>query len=210
MPSAVRVVDRFQDLSDVDFAGFTSDGLLPSWDNAAGKVKASAVKVVGNDLLLPSAAALTWDTDVKLVRDAANVLAQRNGINAQTSYIYRSFTDAANYQRAGFLWSGNGFYVGAGSGDSAGTSPQTDIVVLRASSGKEVRINTGASNAIWTDLAPVGFRLGTAMIQVDEMVAPAAPAADQARLFAQDNGAGKTQLAVRFATGAVQVLATEP
>jgi hypothetical protein len=37
-----------------------------------------------------------------------------------------------------------------------------------------------------------------------------APAADHGRLYLKDNGAGKTQLCVRFATGAVQVLATEP
>jgi hypothetical protein len=43
-----------------------------------------------------------------------------------------------------------------------------------------------------------------------EMTAPAAGAANTARLFAQDNGAGKTQLAVRFNSGAIQILATEP
>jgi hypothetical protein len=39
---------------------------------------------------------------------------------------------------------------------------------------------------------------------------PAAGASNTARLFVKDNGAGKTQLVVRFATGAVQVIATEP
>jgi Pectate lyase superfamily protein len=39
---------------------------------------------------------------------------------------------------------------------------------------------------------------------------PAAPATSKARLFMRDNGAGKTQFCVRFPTGAVQVLATEP
>lgn len=39
---------------------------------------------------------------------------------------------------------------------------------------------------------------------------PSAPAADTARLYVKDNGAGKTQLVVRFPTGAVQVIATEP
>jgi hypothetical protein len=39
---------------------------------------------------------------------------------------------------------------------------------------------------------------------------PDAPGADIARVFSQDNGAGKTQLCVRFPTGAVQVIATEP
>jgi hypothetical protein len=39
---------------------------------------------------------------------------------------------------------------------------------------------------------------------------PPARAANRARLFIKDNGAGKTQLCVRFNTGAVQVVATQP
>jgi hypothetical protein len=39
---------------------------------------------------------------------------------------------------------------------------------------------------------------------------PAAPAANGGVLYLRDNGAGKTQLCVRFATGAVQVIATQP
>jgi hypothetical protein len=39
---------------------------------------------------------------------------------------------------------------------------------------------------------------------------PVAPAANDARVFCKDNGAGKTQLCVRFNTGAVVVIATEP
>jgi hypothetical protein len=39
---------------------------------------------------------------------------------------------------------------------------------------------------------------------------PAAPPANTARFYSRDNGAGKTQLVVRFPTGAIQVLATEP
>jgi hypothetical protein len=47
-------------------------------------------------------------------------------------------------------------------------------------------------------------------IELAEMAAPAAPAANKGRLFMQDNGSGKTQIAVRFPSGAVQVIATEP
>ena len=48
------------------------------------------------------------------------------------------------------------------------------------------------------------------IIQFAEMTEPDAPAANGARLYVKDNGSGKTQLCVRFATGAVQVIATEP
>jgi hypothetical protein len=39
---------------------------------------------------------------------------------------------------------------------------------------------------------------------------PEAPKADLVRLFVRDSGSGKLQLCVRFATGDVQVIATEP
>ena len=47
-------------------------------------------------------------------------------------------------------------------------------------------------------------------IGLDEISDPSAPAANRARLYVRDNGSGKTQLVVRFSSGAVQVLATEP
>jgi len=37
--------------------------------------------------------------DLHLARDAANTLAQRNGVNAQASRIYGTYTDASNYRR---------------------------------------------------------------------------------------------------------------
>ncbi len=47
-------------------------------------------------------------------------------------------------------------------------------------------------------------------VEMDEITAPSAPAGNQARLYCIDNGLGKTQLCVRFSSGAVQVLATQP
>jgi hypothetical protein len=46
-------------------------------------------------------------------------------------------------------------------------------------------------------------------LQLHEIDEPAAPAGGQARLFLRDNGSGKTQLCIRFASGASQVLAGE-
>lgn len=50
----------------------------------------------------------------------------------------------------------------------------------------------------------------TRFVELDEITPPANPSANKARLYVQDNGAGKTQIVVQFPTGAVQVLATEP
>jgi len=50
----------------------------------------------------------------------------------------------------------------------------------------------------------------TQFYELGEIGTPAAPLANRARLFVKDNGAGKTQLCVRFNTGAVQVIASQP
>lgn len=46
--------------------------------------------------------------------------------------------------------------------------------------------------------------------EMSEMTAPAAPSTNSVRIYAQDNGGGKTQLMARFATGAAQQIAIEP
>jgi len=50
----------------------------------------------------------------------------------------------------------------------------------------------------------------TKWYELTEISPPNAPGANKARLFLKDNGSGRTQLCVRFNTGAVQVLATQP
>lgn len=46
--------------------------------------------------------------------------------------------------------------------------------------------------------------------EMAEMTAPAAPAANGVRIYAEDNGSGKTRLMARFATGAAVQIAIEP
>lgn len=58
--------------------------------------------------------------------------------------------------------------------------------------------------AVGTSIVNTGFYEGT------EMAAPAAGAANTGRLFFVDNGSGKTVAKIQFATGAAQVVATEP
>ena len=44
-----------------------------------------------------------FSPNASLFSDAANILAQRNGTNAQTFRLYRTYTDASNYERLGFI-----------------------------------------------------------------------------------------------------------
>jgi hypothetical protein len=62
-------------------------------------------------------------------------------------------------------------------------------------------VNTNYLNPITTTSYLEGTELGAD---------PAAPASNKGRLYFRDNGVGKTQLACRFPTGVVQVVATEP
>jgi len=51
---------------------------------------------------------------------------------------------------------------------------------------------------------------GAGCVELLEQTAPSAATANSVRIFAQDNGAGKTQLMALFATGAAQQIAIEP
>jgi hypothetical protein len=51
---------------------------------------------------------------------------------------------------------------------------------------------------------------GGGSLEMREQTAPAAPAANGVRIYAEDDGAGKTRLMALFATGAAQQIAIEP
>lgn len=72
--------------------------------------------------------------------------------------------------------------------------------------GNQLRLGDGDSLTLGE-----AVNAGGNFLQFFEQTAdPAAAPANGARLFAKDNGAGKTQICARFATGAVVVIATEP
>ncbi len=92
----------------VNLAGGSAASLLVNENNGVNLIGTTdpnlgSAGVVG----LVSVMALGWSEtsyfngtfDLRLYRDAANTLAQRNGNNAQTSRIYGTYTDASNYRR---------------------------------------------------------------------------------------------------------------
>jgi hypothetical protein len=178
---------------------------------------------------------LSWGTglgsaDLFLRRDAANTLALRNGGTVsvpvpQTFNVYNFWQDASNYERLSTYWAGNTAYILSA---SAGTGVARNLVIGTALSSSLVfwtaaverwQINTsghflaGADNTY--DIgAATATRPRNVFIagynQLSEMTAPAAPAANGVRIYAVDNGSGKTQLMALFATGAAQQIAIEP
>ena len=180
--------------------------------------------------------------DTILARDAANTLAQRNGVNAQAVNIYNTYTDASNYERMSTYWTTNNIWIEA---QAAGTGTTRSINV----NGAGINLRTGGTTRLSIDgtglatfsgnitggggltIAAAGYITwpsrasldatatnilrvagnGTGgALQLGEMTAPAAPAADSVRIYAEDNGSGKTRLMALFATGAAQQIAIEP
>lgn len=89
------------------------------------------------NLHLQASSALSWTSaalgsavDLTLFRDAANTLAQRNGVTAQESRLYNTYTDSSNYERVTLLWSGNAFFIGT---QAAGTGTARRTTLLSAS-----------------------------------------------------------------------------
>lgn len=73
-----------------------------------------------NRMSLGSAGQISWGNttsasstqDLFLLRDTANVLALRNGTNAQTFNVYNTYTDASNNEALRFLWNSATAYIG--------------------------------------------------------------------------------------------------
>jgi hypothetical protein len=86
--------------------------------------------------------------DTKLVRDASDTVAQRNGTTAQTFRVYRTFTDASNYTRFFVNTNASGSKIAFGT-ERAGTgpSPGVDFIVNGT---KMLDFNAGAVDIYMT------------------------------------------------------------
>ena len=154
--------------------------------------------------------------DLVLARDAANTLAQRNGVNAQTFNIYNTFTDASNFERGFVRWSAGVLQIGT-AGNGTGV-PNRNVEISIGSATRWIfngagNFLAGVDNAY--DIGSTGANRPRNVFwagyqEMAEMTAPAAPAANFVRIYAEDNGSGKTRLMALFATGAAQQIAIEP
>jgi hypothetical protein len=79
-------------------------------------------------------------SDTILTRDAANTLAQRNGVNAQTLRVYNTYTDASNYER-----------VEAGANVSGLGANTFGLMTTRAGTGssRALYVGTNGASNLW-------------------------------------------------------------
>jgi hypothetical protein len=86
--------------------------------------------------------AISPNNDCFIQRDAAGILAQRNGTAAQTFRVYNTYTDASNYDRLSFFHSSGMATIMA---EGAGTGLAGSHLALRASGAtKAIIFYTGA------------------------------------------------------------------
>lgn len=93
---------------------------------------------------------------------------------------------------------------GSASAHSNGTAVGKSALVASNHS-RSVALGHSAASSAADQLA-----IGPRHVEIGEVTAPTAPAADKARLYIEDDGTGKTRLMVRFATGAAVQVAIQP
>lgn len=123
---------------------------------------------------------------------------------ATTGYQFIQFTNTSG--DAIFGVQGNSTALG-------GTGSSNYDTVLRGQAGVSISADGGTNTQLRVSSSGVsvtGTLAVSSYLQGAEETAPAAPAANGYRIFAQDNGAGKTQLMVIFSSGAAQQLAIQP
>ena len=193
-------------------AGGNGAGLI-----AGGSSFANARAYIGQyGLRLYNTGSFQWSSgtnlnalDLTLTRDAANTLAQRNSTNAQAFRLYNTYTDASNYERGFMQWSSNVLQIGT---EAAGTGTARPVEI---NAGSYINLNIGGSNKFGVggtanvSYQPLNMTAGK-HIEFYEGTAPAAPSVDRVRIYAEDDGAGKTRLMALFASGAAQQIAIEP
>jgi len=140
---------QFLDGAFIKGGSYTNNNSVYGVRQAAGEVFFCTLGVEGYGL--SAGKAYNWfsgnanlsaaNYDLSLFRDAANTLAQRNGVNAQTFRLYNTFTDASNYERGFMRWSSNVLEIGA---EAAGTGTQRNIFIGAGTKGISVSPNNNS------------------------------------------------------------------
>lgn len=95
-----------------------------------------------------NASSVAATQDLYLYRDAANTLAQRNGVNAQTFRIYNTYTSVSDYSRLTFTTNANNHQITSEAAGTGAVKPIIKSVYTSASDPTATDVPTGFSS-IW-------------------------------------------------------------
>lgn len=192
--------------------GWTATDAVGNGDTAVGRSAAAVVGLygasasVGSSLTLASDKAVrissTTDpdgtADLQFARVAANAAWISNPAQSAGTLLVGDVTGASGfafgYYTAARIQGGSTFSLGWTTGNGNGT---IDCVLGRI-----------GANILGVGATAPGT--GGVALQMLEMTAPAAAATNGVRIYAEDNGAGKTRLMAIFQSGAAQQIAIEP
>lgn len=173
------------------------------------EVNTNALAVTGYSLTGTNASSLidlagTWNTTGTPTAIKLNITNTASNSSSLFADFQIGGLSTIALRRDGQIWAGAGLTrIGDGFINFGGYSP------INWYTG-------GAFGAIGVQLTPSLANLklwnGTSgsALEMVEQTAPSAPGSNCVRIYAQDNGAGKTQLMALFASGAAQQLAIEP
>ena len=189
--------------------------LYNSYTDSSNFERLTLTGVAGSSVNITAETLGTGGDNLDVVITAAGT----GGVQFNTSGSVKAYIDSngnivgVNYIASnGRIAVGNSYDIKMGSSSDikwtatnyAGT---TDLALRRSAAGV-MDIDNGTA-ATYRDLKLRNL-LQTAYQEVTEMTAPSAPATNSVRIYAEDNGSGKTRLMALFATGVAQQIAIEP
>jgi hypothetical protein len=147
--------------------------------------------------------------DLAIVREGARTLGLRDGTNANRLQISNTWTSTSVHEELSLYFSSNVAHIAATHTGATARVMQLDYGGTTTSA-ISIPITSGQVTFGGGLISGGTITHGANFIEYTEMTAPAAGAANTARVYAEDNGAGKTRLMAIFNTGAAQQLAIEP
>lgn len=167
---------------------------LASGDYVMGRNSANA----GDIHLLTTSGDLVY---VGGVNDLGLQLRSQGNVTSQSPFVAPSVAVGASPAQTGAIRLANNQAIVA-----RGSTNTYDVNLLRASPFDGVEIGWGSS---FIQCSSWVYLPATSYLGFEERTAPAAPSANRANVWLEDNGAGKSRLMVQFATGAAIQIAVQ-
>jgi hypothetical protein len=194
------------------------------------------LKVTQNGVLVGSDIATTAKssgTDLQVVGSAeiGGSLNLTNLTGSGDFKIYNTYTSPSVYERGYVRWAGNALEIGT---EHLGANVRQLITKINGvtthiveqgrvlffvspsvGNGVHLVFSNGVNYSRGLSVGGTGIAItdgssGGESLEFREMTAPSAPSTNGLRIYAEDNGSGKTRLMARFATGIAQQIAIEP
>jgi hypothetical protein len=193
-------------------AGLTFNKTTNVMTNTGGQVVLAGGTVTTSTPVL--SATQTWnDAGVTFTAIDVNVTSTASASASKVLDLRVGDTSVMTVRKDGRFWLSNdadaGFYRNA-AGQIQSTAALNSSHYMWLNNNTDPTIYFGASSDASISRTAAGILALSGVFEFTERTAPSAPASNKVRLYAEDNGAGKTRLMALFNSGAAQQVAIEP